>query len=436
MLLNGHYLNDGTLYRQMKMLPPDHFGQWFEGNFHKQKLGTLEPSDKHWDKGWDELCDEHYALTYEAMKESFAVRDSWTVPLSAGLDSRMIAVFGEKLGADMHAVTYGPKDWIEPIYAKKVADSLNIPWERVDMGSDYLADYTGLWADWFGSSLHFHGMYQLPYLEATKNVRRPIMTGFIGDALGGAQINVLGMNEGSALDCKMRKFKMWDKEGVCSLLGKDGEEVVGAVESEMQGYYDGLAGAHYQKMWLTFMRSHVTGFSTYQPTMYDYYQGVGTPFMSRKMTKFTLGLPRVLLEDRRLHIEMIKRYFPEIAKIPGTFANFPIIETGSYLFKRAIAEKLPRGLRVGPFKEFKATGNRIDADCVVARGKEALWPMYESKEMLSEMFDWGVIEGVLDKALAGDAGVTNMYRAIQPLAYRMLAGQGNMGIKNKLGNAA
>ena len=348
------------------------------------------------------------------------------MPLSAGLDSRMIAIFGEKLGVEMHAVTYGPKDWIEPIYAKKVADTLRIPWERVDMGSDYLADHTEKWADWFGSSLHFHGMYQMPYLEGTKDIRRPIMTGFTGDPLYGEQTRTMGVNDGTPLDCLLRKFHMWDKEGVAKLMGDRGEEIVAAVETELQKTYDHIEGAHYQKMWLIFQWQHMYGFSTYQPTMYDYYQGVGTPFMSRKLAQFSMGLPRVLLEDRRLLKEMIIRYFPDIAKIPGTFASFPLIETGTYLMKRKIGQKLPRNFRIGPFKEFKATGNRIDADCVVARGKDALWPMFDAKEMLGDIFDWNEIEKVLDKALTGDPAVTNLYRAIQPLAYRMLTSKSGL----------
>ena len=70
MLLNGHFLNDGTLYDRMKTLPPDHFGQWTTAKFHRHPLKTLQPSQKHWNRGWDELCDELYWLTHEAMKSS------------------------------------------------------------------------------------------------------------------------------------------------------------------------------------------------------------------------------------------------------------------------------------------------------------------------------------------------------------------------------
>ena len=426
MLLNGYFVNDVTLYKQMKTLEADCFGQWFEDEFCQKGLETLEASDMYFGEGWDGLCDMLYSLTKDLMTQNFKLSDRWTLPLSAGIDSRLIAAYGAEMQVDFEAFTYGPENWVESIYAKKVADTLDIPWRRIDMGSGYLADYTKQWSEWFGSGMHFHGMYQMPYLENTKDVKRPIMTGFIGDVFAGEQIQKLGKDEGTALDCMLRHESMWDKQGVELLMGDLGRGVIEAVECEYQRSYDDCGGEHYQKMWLVLMRSRMKGFTSYQPLMYDYFQGVSTPFMNRKMAKFTLGLPRVLLEGRRLQAEMIRRYFPEMAQIPGTYANFPYQESGKYLMKRRIAEKLPRVLRIGPLKEFVARGNNSDGNSVLAGGKKSLWPMYESKEVLSEIFDWSVIEQVLNRALSGEQAVTNKYRVLQTLGYRMLDKQKNV----------
>ncbi len=420
MLLNGHFVNEVTLYKKMKLLKPDSFSSWTQGNFKSISLHTIKPSTKRWSSGWDELCDAYYTLTKEVMVEHLSMSQSWALPLSGGIDSRLIAAFGSEMEIELDAFTYGPKDWEESIYAKKVAKSLGIPWRRIDFGLDYLSDYTQMWAQWFGSGMHFHGMYQLPYLEKTKGLRKPIATGFMGDVLAGCQVKSLATGDGTAQDNMLQTFAMWDKPGVMSLMGEHAKKYIDAVEHEMQQLYDGLEGEHFQKIWQTFIQSHGAGFTSYQPIMYDYYQGVSTPCFSRKLAQFTMELPRVLLEDRQLQVEMIKRYFPDMAKIPGTYASFPYQQTGKYLMKRSLALKLGKSLRLGPLKEFAAKANNADGHCVLRGGESALWPIYQCKEALSNYFNWKEIEKVLTKAMQGDQKVTSQYRAIQTIAYRLL----------------
>ena len=87
----------------------------------------------------------------------------------------------------MYAYSYGPASSVDVIWGRQVAKALRLPWKRVDLGADYLAKYTRVWADWFGSSLHFHGMYQMPFLKVVRKENMPIITGYIGDALAGNQ---------------------------------------------------------------------------------------------------------------------------------------------------------------------------------------------------------------------------------------------------------
>ena len=165
LLVNGHYLGDWTLYEGMRVLPAECMAEWDDDGYRWSRLWTVKPSDERWDRGWDDLAGEMYELSRQAIGVVLTTQPAWVLPLSGGLDSRLIAAVGSDMGVELHAYTYGPSGWNETICSRQVAKALDLPWERVDLGTDYLAKYTPMWADWFGSGLHFHGMYQLPFLE-------------------------------------------------------------------------------------------------------------------------------------------------------------------------------------------------------------------------------------------------------------------------------
>jgi len=420
LLISGHFLSDWTLYQGMKVVPPDCAAVWSGSNFHLSRLWTVAPSEARWNDGWDELIDEMYELSRQAIADVLATRPSWILPLSGGLDSRLIAAVGAQMGTDLRAYTYGPPNWNETTFARQVAKVLKIPWKRIDLGTRYLAEYSRLWADWFGSALHQHGMYQMPFLEAVRSQGRPIVTGFTGDPLAGAQTALLARPADSLLGALMRKWCMWDPAELRHLARADVEEAIGTVEDELKRLYDEIPGAHFQKMWMLFQWCHVFGFSYYQPMMYDYYTGVGTPYVNRQLVALALSLPRLALERRRLQARMLCRYYPKMAQIGRTYATRPYMETGRYLLRSKLAGKLPRWLRRGPLREFAPTPNTLGGDCAKATGRAALWPIYDAWDRLVERFDADELNRILERSLAGDPEAHMKHMPIQTIAYRLL----------------
>ena len=107
--------------------------------------------------------EEMNSLARKAVRDNLSASSRWTLPLSGGLDSRFLAVVAAESGLEVRAFTFGSKNWYETIYARQVAQKLGLPWREVDLGNNFLRDHLMEWADWFGSSMHFHGMYQFPY---------------------------------------------------------------------------------------------------------------------------------------------------------------------------------------------------------------------------------------------------------------------------------
>ena len=108
----------------------------------------------------------------------------WILPLSAGLDSRLIAAVGASLGVDAHAYAWGSRDTVDMVYSRQIARALDMPWKGVQLGADYLVQYTQQWTRMFGATLHVHGMYQMAFLDAIADQPpAPIVTGFLGDVI-------------------------------------------------------------------------------------------------------------------------------------------------------------------------------------------------------------------------------------------------------------
>jgi hypothetical protein len=419
LLIHGYFLGDRTLFEAMRVLRPDHVGHWTPGGFTAQPLRTLTPSEGRWTAGWDELAEEMAALTRAAIRRTLSDAPRWTLPLSGGIDSRLIAAVAVEEGVDVSALSYGPQGWSDVIYARQLAATLGIPWRRVDLDDRYLADYTRLWADWFGSALHFHGMYQMPFLTAVRDTDAPIVTGFTGDPLGGAQTEGMAAGDRPMARRLTDKWEVWPREQARAVLRRDLSGALEALDDDLARQWEAVAGAPFQRVWLLFQHNHVARFSSYQPLMYDYWKGVGVPFVDRDMAAFALSVPRLALEGRRLQAHMIRRHFPRVAIVPDTAHLAPLTPTRTFVARQAAAALLPRRWRRGPLREFDPAPNTQDQDAARAGGPAAVWPLFETLEQLRDVLDVDIVLAQYRAALNGDLSAMTRVAAVQALAYRL-----------------
>jgi len=192
------------------------------------------------------------------------------------------------------------------------------------------------------------------------------------------------------------------------------------ISAQLRNQIETVPGAWFQKLMFLDFWNRQRLFIFYQPMMYDYWRGVATPYMNQEYARFCLSLPRLALEDRRLEKEMMRKYYPRLAEIPGTYGSLPIKLSKRYLFKRGIASLLPKVLLFGPLREFNPVPNTLEADCVRAKGTSALWPICEARERLDNWFRTEKIDAMRRAALAGDASAHMKHFPIQTIAFRLL----------------
>ena len=425
LLLNGHFISDWTLYKAMKVIPPDSKIEWDENGFRSQQLGTVQPSQNRWEAGWDDLVDEMYELSRSAIVKVLKSQPEWVLTLSSGLDSRLIAGVAAEVGARVNAYAWGDINSTDVNFSWNIAHTLGIPWKHIHLKKDYLTEYTPRWASLFGSSMSFHGMYQMCFFDALgSSSNSPVLSGFMGDVISGD-----GIGDTLPFHAKLDNYQMasewyscWQVGDLRAVLKAPHEEALEMNRHEIKNMIDGISGAFYQKMVLLEAWNRQRMFTSFQTVLKDYWGGVGTPYLNREYARFCLSLPRAVMDERRLMADVFRRYFGKLAVIPGTYAKDPYILTGRYLILRRLAKWLRPVFHRGPLRGFGNVQLRLDTHSVRATGKAGLWPLFENLDQLAEWFDVDQLEKDYRMVTRSIEDIRPLRRlqAVQTLAYRLM----------------
>jgi hypothetical protein len=423
-LVNGHFFSDWTMFRGMKAVPADCIATWRGSEFHWRRLWTVVPSCDRWETAWEDLLDEMYQLSREAIGHVLKIRPFWILPLSSGLDSRLIAAVGAEMGVDLRAYTWGGRDATDVMFGRRIAKRLKIPWQFVDLGKEYLVTQVVPWTGLFGSSMHLHGMYQLEFFKQLQRAPEgPAVSGYLGDVLSGNGNAMLVAVHSAPNSAQLYDdgYAHWTVDEVKAMFKPPLDEALAEIREELRNMWEGLPGALFQKATLLDLWTRQCRFTNFHTTLADYQRGVATPYMSRSYARFCLSLPRVA-SDRQLLADMYRRYYPRLAAVPGSYAAEPYLLTGRYLLKRRLARKLPLRLRRGPFAGTRFVPLTMDLECVQAHGWKSLWPIREAWESLSSWVNLDHVTRTFDEIMAGsnDLRMVKKLQSIQCLAYRLL----------------
>jgi hypothetical protein len=289
------------------------------------------------------------------------------------------------------------------------------------MCRDFLECYTSLWADLFGSSMHFHGMYQMCFLDTIKKEPdAPLITGYVGDVLSGSSLMEPGLG---GMIYKKDWYLHWDALGIERLLRVPFYNAMQEVTEEVEKLVNLMPGPRFARSLMFELWSRQRLFTSFQSTLSSYWRGIATPFLNRNYARFCMSLPRAVHENRRLLGDVFRRYYGRLAVVPGTYASQPYILTGRYLLKHRIVERLPVHLHRGPFAGFDDVPLRMDIDCIQTTGKDALWPLFDAWDQLSEWLDVTLLEQAYQAVMRSkdDIRPLRKLQSAQTLAYRLLS---------------
>jgi len=421
LLINGHTVGDRTLLKGVEIVPADSVTTWDGSGCCTRRLWTVLPTEDRAEARWDAIVDEMYEQSRKAVAEAVRGAPRWVVPLSSGLDSRLIASIVSDLGVEARTYAWGSRDTVDVVYSEQIASVLGLSWRHVRLGRDYLPRYTRQWASLFGTPLHFHGMYQMAFLDAIHGeAPAPILTGFLGDVL---TANPLFERAAGPHQLYDEWLTHWRPSELRSLLrfpvGEPLEEMAALALSP-----PATPGTRFKRQVLSEVWSRQRLYTAFQSTLSDYWRGVATPFLSRAYARFCLSLPQPLLEDRRALADVYRRHYGKVAVIPGTYADEPLIRSGRYLLLRRVAQALPAVLRVGPLRGFRNGQPRMDMFAVQAHGWNALWPIQDARRQLADWMNLSKLDEAYAAVMAdsGDIRPLRKLQSVQAFAHCLLRG--------------
>ena len=113
------------------------------------------------------------------------------IPLSGGMDSRLLAWCARKERDRLRAFTFGtspnPARSHEVTVAHEIAHRLGIRWQHIPLKD--IHTHFEAWYDLFGPSTHAHGMYQIEFYRRVSDLApeaQGVLSGLIGDAWAGS----------------------------------------------------------------------------------------------------------------------------------------------------------------------------------------------------------------------------------------------------------
>ncbi len=243
--------------------------------------------------------------------------------------------------------------------------------------------------------MHFHGMYQMAFLDALAGeAPAPIACGLLGETLAGYDMEFQTRSQSPSrpsYQVLTDGWLLWPVDEARSLfrVSMDAalEEVAEAIDIERNR----VGGSWFQRLRFLTAWGRVTHFTYFQTLLSDYWQGVATPYLNREYARFCHSLPRVALGNRLLLGEMFRRHYGLLATIPGSYAPDPFILTGRYLLKRRVRNALPRPFHIGAFRDPGAVPLSRDGQAARRSGEAAFWPVFEARECLGEWLDLDVV---------------------------------------------
>ncbi|GGL55793.1 asparagine synthase-related protein [Halocalculus aciditolerans] len=145
LLVTGSVFDGRTLYDGIYTVQPGEAVELDGGDVTRRRYFEYHPrtdesvGDADASARFDDAVDRMGDRLSEVVGDRQAV-----VALSGGNDSRLVATLLAERGHDVLAYSFGPPDHRDVVTAKRVADSLDIPWEYVEYT-------TQLWRDWYCS---------------------------------------------------------------------------------------------------------------------------------------------------------------------------------------------------------------------------------------------------------------------------------------------
>lgn len=314
-LLLAHAVVDGNaLLSGIRRLPPGHVLRWRPGSAPLERrhysIPVVEQSQSTSFRDDVEALDTVFA---EAMNRHVPHEEPIGILLSGGRDSRQLAGYLRERGVELHALTLGcPTDY-EVQFARAVARRLGADHRVVSVDADAFAWGAIRQARWEQLAMGFSSVHTWGAIEPLRQLPTRFVCGYLREICEGEPSRFVhdpfigGAWKRRGIDAPTLERLL--RPGVFS-----GE--VERVGSKMRAAYAQGSTIEAERPWRFSLahegRAHAGGV----PWRLSFGSWPVLPILDRSVLKAVASLPQSSLADRRAQDDILRRRFPDLARLP------------------------------------------------------------------------------------------------------------------------
>jgi asparagine synthase (glutamine-hydrolysing) len=333
LLLTNGLVSGRTLLRGVSRLGAGNLLHAVHGRTPKQ-LVQYRPAVS--DRFFGSSYGENFRRMEEALDRCFARHlpsdGSYGLILSGGLDSRLVAGIARERRLQMQAHSFGSPRDIEVRCAAAVARALKLPHKIVPVRMERFVEYAEAEAKWRHLANGFSGLMLHEPVPDPQSMQA-MLSGYAMEAMvGGDSMSDAGDDPARmSFGQLFRKINRWGLpvDTVKRLLAKNYRtDVVDDVVSELEQQYHDSTTRDFQRAWLSDQLHRCRYHTSVVLGLNGHWPWPVVAYMDSELLDLTAGMPYEHVRDRRMQLDLLKRRFPALARLPldrNSFDTRPVV---------------------------------------------------------------------------------------------------------------
>jgi len=340
LLAFGSMLGENTLFENVYLMPSGSIMVYEQGKLTISKYWDFEYNEDYPKRDLSDYCEELHYLFHQAIKRQSKGNHKIGVPLSGGLDSRVVGAYLHKEGVLFSAHTYGVKRCYDFRFARRVARALKAAHYFYETNGEYIPDYHSVSLRLTNGMLDICDTQQIILPTEIYNDCDVLHIGFMADVIfGGSYIReyILNLSHEKELPNLVYdsfSFFIQDRIQKNILRNSINRKVKNSsLEKISWRLSQTNAKLSVNKADYVYLHERAKRFTiNANLILLNQRLEYRTPTYDNDLMDFALKLPPEMRINSLLYTELIKRYFPKLARIPWQKDGFPL--TASYARKR------------------------------------------------------------------------------------------------------
>lgn len=348
MLMTMHSVEGLTLWKNVHRLKAGYLlADDINTQIREVKQYSLPLSQKYYGLPFSKQIELIHQKLGEAVERHAPAGQKYSFLFSGGLDSRMLGGYLKNRKKDITAITLGKTSDKEMKIAKKVMKSFSFQHDCINISFDEYARGANLSAKWEHG---LHGFNTISVwnlkgiLERKESIK--VISGIIHDSILGSSIyNNIGYSDDletdfSKLFSSVNRWGVPYKSIVELISNSTNNSLPKVIKIKLKEQFYNYSESDYERrIWLFELfnraRFHLGG--------YIWKMSFGAwpviPIIDSTLLEIICGVPQAIKVNRRAQRELVKTYFPVLARLPldhNSKQSDQLIPTWNFLLKRKI----------------------------------------------------------------------------------------------------